>query len=78
MTDLPEPDSPTKPRVSPGWTWNETPSTALMVPDRVRKCVLRSRTSRSGAVGASPAPDDVVVASIVKVAGTAPSGLVSP
>jgi hypothetical protein len=32
VTDLPEPDSPTRPRVSPLWSSKETLSTALTVP----------------------------------------------
>ena len=32
---LPEPDSPTSPSVSPSSTVNDTPSTALTVPQRV-------------------------------------------
>ena len=34
---LPEPDSPTRPSVSPSATLNDTPSTALMVPQRVTR-----------------------------------------
>ncbi len=41
-TDLPEPDSPTTPSVSPLSRSNETPSTALTTPSRVWKCILRS------------------------------------
>ena len=37
LTLLPEPDSPTTPRVSPGETVNETPSTALTRPSSVGK-----------------------------------------
>jgi hypothetical protein len=37
VTDLPLPDSPTIPSVSPGFTWNETPSTARATPASVRK-----------------------------------------
>jgi hypothetical protein len=40
VTDLPLPDSPTIPSVSPGLTWNETPSTARATPASVRKYVL--------------------------------------
>ena len=36
---LPHPDSPTSPNVSPRWTSNETPETALTVP------TLRWRTA---------------------------------
>ena len=48
LTLLPEPDSPTTPRVSPGSIENETPSTALTNPSSVGKWTLRSLTSRSG------------------------------
>jgi hypothetical protein len=37
VTLLPQPDSPTTPRVSPGLTLNETPSTALTIPSSVLK-----------------------------------------
>src|ERR671936_2169061 len=47
VTLLPEPDSPTIPSVSPFAIEKVTPSTALTIPSSVRKCVLRSRTSRS-------------------------------
>ncbi len=47
VTDLPQPDSPTIPSVRPFSTWKETPSTAWTTPSRVKKCVLRSLTSRS-------------------------------
>lgn len=42
---LPQPDSPTRPRISPAFTRNETPSTALTVPRSVLKEVTRSLTS---------------------------------
>src|SRR5690606_39171032 len=53
--DLPQPDSPTTPRVSPRCRSKETPSTALMAPIcRLKstpwvsgKCLTRSRTSRT-------------------------------
>ena len=45
VTLLPQPDSPTIPRVWPFSTEKLTPSTALTMPSSVRKCVLRSRTS---------------------------------
>src|SRR6266508_1403713 len=48
VTDLPHPDSPTIPSVRPLSTEKEMPSTARTTPCRVKKCVLRSRTSRSG------------------------------
>src|SRR5215468_2526707 len=47
---LPEPDSPTRPSVSPSPSAKETPSTARIVPQRVTRCVRRSRTSRTGVV----------------------------
>src|SRR5689334_12084522 len=53
VTDLPHPDSPTMPRVSPGLSSKETPSTALTVPSLVLKTVCRSLTSRSGWVTSS-------------------------
>src|ERR1700730_13735912 len=49
VTDLPLPDSPTMPRVSPLLTSKLIPSTALTVPEEVKKCVFRSSTWRSGA-----------------------------
>ena len=45
VTLLPQPDSPTMPRVWPFSTEKLTPSTALTMPSSVRKCVLRSLTS---------------------------------
>ena len=35
VTLLPQPDSPTTASVSPGWTENDTPSTARTTPSRV-------------------------------------------
>src|SRR6266516_633770 len=52
VTDLPQPDSPTMPSVSPALSSNETPSTALTMPSLVEKTVCRSRTSSSGCVTA--------------------------
>src|SRR5258708_7153378 len=53
--DLPHPDSPTSPKVSPCLIEKETPSTAktwpetrLKTPLRMGKCFLRSVTSSSG------------------------------
>ena len=46
---LPQPDSPKSPSDSPSFSVKETPSTALPVPDRVKKYVLRSLTSSRGA-----------------------------
>ena len=56
VVDLPQPDSPTKPRVSPWNTSNETPSTAftspmcrlINVPPRIGNHFLRSRTCNTG------------------------------
>src|SRR5580698_3353897 len=48
VTDLPLPDSPTMPSVSPGSTWNERPSTARARPALVGNTVRRSRIERSG------------------------------
>src|SRR5438105_4479087 len=50
VTDLPHPDSPTMPSVSPGWSSNETPSTALTTPSLVEKTVCRSWTSSRACV----------------------------
>src|SRR5262245_39531265 len=57
--DLPQPDSPTSPSVSPGNTENEMPSTANTepcrrpkAPRRTGKCLTRSTTSRMGATSA--------------------------
>src|SRR5437868_4443787 len=47
VTLLPEPDSPTMPRVWPLSTLNETPSTARTTPSSVLKYVFRSLTSSS-------------------------------
>ena len=47
VTLLPEPDSPTIPRVSPRSSVNDTPSTAWTMPSSVLKLVLRSSTSSS-------------------------------
>ena len=55
VVDLPQPDSPTMPSVSPASTANETPSTARTMaparpnrPDLMGKCLTRPFTSRSG------------------------------
>src|SRR2546430_3928200 len=50
VTDLPHPDSPTMPCVSPGSSSKLTPSTALTMPSFVVKTVRRSWTSRRGCV----------------------------
>src|SRR5687768_14125541 len=46
VTVLPHPDSPTRPRTSPGRTLKLTPSTARTTPARVKKWVRSSWTSR--------------------------------
>src|SRR5690348_11804611 len=52
VTLLPDPDSPTMPRVWPLSTENETPSTARTTPSSVLKYVFRSLTSRSAIASA--------------------------
>src|SRR6266536_3244537 len=47
VTVLPEPDSPTIPSTSPRPTSNDTPSTALTTPARVKKWTFRSSTERT-------------------------------
>src|ERR1700737_4257180 len=49
VTDLPEPDSPTRPRVRPRCSVKDTPSTAWISVPPCRNVILRSRTSRRGA-----------------------------
>ncbi|CPJ37507.1 Protein of uncharacterised function (DUF1602) [Bordetella pertussis] len=46
VTDLPEPDSPTSPTISPRRTTRSTPSTAGQAPASVWNAVRRPRTSR--------------------------------
>src|SRR6185503_1177584 len=66
---LPEPDSPTIPRVSPGATEKLTPSTALTTPRRVKKWVRRSSTSsRGGCQRSSAATLDLPQARVQPVA----------
>src|SRR5262245_45384128 len=48
VTLLPQPLSPTIPRVAPGYRSKLTPSTAFTVPSSCAKYVFRSRTERSG------------------------------
>src|ERR1700730_8019347 len=48
VTDLPQPDSPTMPSVSPGASEKLTPSTAANTLPPERNSVRRSRTSRRG------------------------------
>src|SRR5213595_1608387 len=54
VTLLPEPDSPTTPRVSPGAIESVTPSTALTTPSSVGKWTLRFLTSRTGSATRAP------------------------
>src|ERR1700712_2172497 len=55
VTLLPEPDSPTMPRISPGAMLNDTPSTAPTRPSPWRNETRRSRTSSSGSLANSHA-----------------------
>ena len=48
MVVLPEPDSPTMPKDSPGITLNDTPSTALIGALAVPKYCFRLRTCKIG------------------------------
>ena len=48
VTVLPQPDSPTSPRVSPGARSKLTPATALTWPRATAKWTVRSRTLSSG------------------------------
>ena len=48
VTDLPEPDSPTNPMISPRPTVKLTPATALATPALVKKWVSRFSTARVG------------------------------
>src|SRR3954447_7386284 len=48
MVDLPQPDSPTTPTNSPGWTSRSKESTARTGPAAVSYSTVRPRTSRSG------------------------------
>src|SRR5690606_39111906 len=53
--DLPQPDSPTSPSVSPGHRSKLTPSTARTGPDSVPYQTRRSRTVSTGPDGGGPA-----------------------
>src|SRR3990170_8809086 len=46
VTVFPQPDSPTRPSTRPFWSMRLRFSTALMTPDRVKKCVVRFCISR--------------------------------
>ncbi len=52
--DFPQPDSPTNPRTSPGYSWRLTQSTALMTPDLANapagNSLDKSRISRRGRI----------------------------
>ena len=48
VSDLPAPDSPTTPRISPGAIANDTSSSATSVPRRVGNSTRRWFTSSSG------------------------------
>jgi hypothetical protein len=48
VTDLPDPDSPTRATVLPFGTSNDSPSTARKLPLSVLKSTFRSRIDRSG------------------------------
>src|SRR5581483_4394524 len=65
-TDLPEPDSPTMPSVSPGRIDQLTPSTALTTPASVSKWTRRSSISINGSPAAAAVgllPSSVIGAS---------------
>ena len=49
VTVLPQPDSPTSPRVSPGARSKLTPATALTRPRATSKWTVKSRTDSNGA-----------------------------
>ena len=53
VTDFPDPDSPTSPRIWPRLTLNDTSFTAFTTPARVKKCVWRLRTSRVAVISAA-------------------------
>jgi hypothetical protein len=55
VSDLPEPDSPTRPSRSPGRTSKETPRTTSLVPARDGKATVRSSTVITGPPGAGSA-----------------------
>ena len=75
VVDLPQPDSPTRPSVSPFMTSKEMPSTActaptlrwMMMPLVSGKCLTRSRTSISGSPppGAGAPPEGLVTVSLM-------------
>src|SRR5689334_5597327 len=67
VTDLPEPDSPTRPSTSPRRTLKETSSTARTTPARVKKWVRRLRTSSVGAAATVGATVAVAVALMARL-----------
>src|SRR5437763_10626884 len=77
IVDLPQPDSPTTPSVSPCRTENETPSTAFtaaicfwkMIPRVTAKCFFRSSTTRSSSPRTSPPVATSAVRVDAKLAG---------
>ena len=76
VTDLPQPDSPTRPTVCPGWTSKETPSTALKgsSPWRV-KVTRRSSTDSSGPCDGGLLTPVLIVALIASPPGLRVEGL---
>src|ERR1700704_2777375 len=59
ITDFPQPDSPTTPKVSPGSRWKDTPSTALTSPSSVGNTVRNCLTSSRCAVPVGPVPTEL-------------------
>ena len=57
VTDLPDPDSPTMPRTSPGERSVVTPRTALTTPSFVGKSTVRFSIFRTGPGTSGPHPD---------------------
>ena len=65
IVDLPQPDSPTTPSVSPRSTVKDTPSTAFteatcfwkMIPRVIGKCFFRSSTTSSSSGISAPSGD---------------------
>ncbi len=49
--DLPQPDGPMTDRNSPGWTLNETLSTAVIGPSGVSNCTTMLVRHQDGVVG---------------------------
>ncbi len=72
MVDLPQPDSPTMPSVSPGCTSKETPSTARTTPPPrpnrpafSGKCFFSPTTDRTGGPSAETASGATVGAAFM-------------